>query len=83
MAFILFKVKRTLSLHYRSRVPSVLLRIILWHVVKKKKMSVLLSVEKLTVCGFFHDFLTVVVYEHLFFCGSLLTHKKSKELHDN
>ncbi len=32
-----------------------------------KKMSVLLSVQNLTVCDFFHHFLTVVVYGHLLF----------------
>lgn len=58
-------------------------------IIKKKKQSVLLSVENLTVCDFFSlYFFTIVVYRFfllllLFVCGSLLSHKMSKELHDN
>ena len=44
-------------------------------------MSVLLYVENLTVCDFNH-FLTLVLYGHLF-CGGLLSHKMSEELHEN
>lgn len=51
-------------MHYRRLVLTVLFRIIKWHVIK---MSVLLSIENLTVCGVFHIFLNAGVYEHLLF----------------
>lgn len=59
-------------------------------IIKKKKQSVLLSVENLTVCDFFFPFISSLLWFIdffllllLFVCGSLLSHKMSKELHDN